>query len=110
MTADTVHDPKATATYRVLKAVVIILGVLIVLAFGALVAGGIMMATKHRHAAAAEAPVPAAAALPAGARVTSVETSGDRVVVAVHTPAGDEIDIFDTADGHLVARIRPAPK
>lgn len=113
MTADTAHDPKRGATYRALLAVVTILGVLIVLAFGALIVGGIMQFTRHRATAAAPAAelvLPgAAAALPPGARITSIETAGNRVVVGVHSQAGDEIDLFDTGDGHLVARIRPQP-
>ena len=108
MTADTVHDPKASATYRALRAVVIILGILIVLALGALIVGGAMKLARNRSAAAAS-PTTVGAELPPGAKIISVETSGDRVVVGLHTSEGDEVDIFDTQTGHAVARIRPAP-
>ena len=107
MTSGTADDPGATATYRVLKAVVIILGVLIVLAFAALVVGGIMkFAGKHSAAAVASSPA-MVSTLPSGAHITSLETNGDRIVVGVHSPSGDEVDVFDSETGRLVARIRP---
>jgi hypothetical protein len=107
LTAGTADDPKATTTYRVLKAVVIILGILIVLAFGALVVGAAMkMVGHHRTSSVAASAV--AGTLPAGARIISLQTSGDRVIVAVHTQDGDEVDIFDAETGKPVARIRAA--
>ena len=107
MTAGTADDPKATTTYRVLKAVVIILGILIVLAFGALVVGAAMKMSGHRSGATVPVERAVAASLPPGARITSLQTSGDRVIVGVHAPDGDEVDIFDVETGRLVARIRP---
>ena len=109
MTAGTADDPKATTTYRVLKAVVIILGVLIVLAFGALIVGAAMKMAGHHGAVAPSVSAQLVSSLPAGARIISLQTSGDRVVVGVHTPDGDEVDIFDSETGKPVARIRSAP-
>lgn len=109
MAPDTAHDPKTTATYRALKAAVIILGALIMFAFGALVVGGVMKAVRHRSEAAVPALPPGIAALPAGAKIVSLEVSGNRVVLGLHTPEGDEVDIFDTDTGRLVARLQPAP-
>jgi flagellar basal body-associated protein FliL len=107
LTADTPSDPRKTGTYRVMLAVVIILGVLIVAAFAALVIGGIMKVAGHK-AATAQAPAALSATLPADAKIVNVETTGNRVVLTVRTPRGDEVDIFDTDTGRPVARIAPA--
>jgi len=109
LTAATAHDLKKTTTYRVMLAVVIILGVLIVLAFGALIVGSAMKLVGRRESAPAYAPAQLTAELPQGSKIISVETSGNRVVIAVHTAQGDEVDIFDTDTGRPVARIRSAP-
>jgi len=85
--------------YRGLLAVVIILGVLIVVGLGALVVGMVMRfngrAPAHRDASIF---VP-----PAGARIISVLSSGDRLILHLRTPAGEEIDIVNTEDGRPVA-------
>lgn len=86
-----------------LKAVVIGLGLLIVIALGA-VALGIVQKFSH------PAPAPAAGqafALPQGARIVEMQASGSRLILRVHAAdGGDEIDIVDTSDGHLIARIK----
>jgi hypothetical protein len=88
-----------------LKAVVIGLGMLIVIALGAVVVG---IVQKFSH----KAPAPAAGvgqafALPAGAKIVEMQTSGNRLVLRLHpAEGGDEIDIVDTSDGHLIARIK----
>ncbi len=105
MTVGTAQNPEKTATYRAMMAVVIILGVLIVLALGALIAGGAMKLAGHKGGA----PASFFAELPQGARITGFQTSGNRVIVGLRTPQGDELDIFDTDTGRPVARIRPAP-
>ena len=108
MTAGTAQDPKKTTTYRVLVVVVSILSVLILLALAALVAGGIhQFSSRHETGATFTAPS-LSTQLPPGAKITSIETSGNRVVIGLHTPEGDEVDIFDTDTGRPVARIRAA--
>ncbi len=109
MTADTVDDPRKTTTYRVMLGVVIILGILIIAALGALVIGGIMKFSGHKAVAGGIAPATLASELPPGARIMSIETNTNRVVIAVHSAQGDEVDIFDTDTGRPVARIRAAP-
>jgi hypothetical protein len=90
-------------------AVVIILGVLLLVGFGALIVGVALKVAGHSGAQApAFSAAQASAELPPGAKITSIQTSGNRVVVGVHTREGDEIDIFDTDTGRPVARIRPA--
>jgi hypothetical protein len=99
-------DPRAGASYRAMKAVVIILGILIVLALIALVVGaGMKLAGAHRAAAESTE----ALTIPPGARITTIATSGNRLILGLHTSEGDEVDIVDTETGHLVIRIKSAP-
>ncbi len=86
-----------------LKAVVIGLGALIVIALGAVALGIVAKFSAHRAAPSAAAQ---AFALPHGATVLEMQTLPNRVVLHLRTPAGEEVDIFDAADGRLVARIR----
>ena len=93
---------KRTAAYRFLLAAVILLGVLIVIALGVLVAGLVMRFGRH-------APIESPAAdtiLPPGTQVLSTEVSGDRLVMHLRGSGGDEIDVIDLRDGHLVAKFR----
>ena len=108
MTAGTAEDPKKTTTYRVLVVVVSILSVLILLALAGLIAGGIRQFSGHHASGPVFATAQLGTQLPAGAKITSIQTSGNRVVIGLHTPDGDEVDIFDTDTGRPVARIKPA--
>lgn len=95
-------DVKQTLAYRGLKASVIILGVLIVIALMVLVAGFAIKLGRHdpvRDAVATFVPPP-------DAKFVSSQASGDRLVLHLRSHAGEEIDIIDTSDGRLVARIR----
>ena len=83
-------------------AAVIILSSLIILAFIALVTGGIM--TMRGKGAAAPA---VAFSLPRGARILTSETQPDRLILHVRTAdGGEEIDIVDTGTGKLVSSIK----
>jgi hypothetical protein len=84
-----------------LKAVVIGLGALIVIAL-AFVAIGIVSRLGGHGAA----PPAGAFALPPGAKIVEMQSEPNRLILRVHTQAGDEVDILDTEDGHLVARIK----
>ena len=84
-----------------LKAVVIGLGALIVIAL-AFVAIGIV-SKLGGHGAAAPA---GAFALPPGAKIVEMQSEPTRLILRVHTEQGDEVDILDTEDGHLVAKIK----
>ena len=81
---------------------------LIVIALGA-VALGIVQKFSH-PAPAPAAGVGEAFALPRGAKLVEMQTAGNRLVLHLRLAdrAGDrdEIDIVDTSDGHLIARIR----
>jgi len=108
LTAGTAEDPKKTTTYRVLVVVVSILSVLILLAVAALIAGGIRQIRRHHDTAPVVTTESLSTQLPPGSKITSIQTSGNRVVIGLHTPEGDEVDIFDTDTGRPVARIRAA--
>lgn len=60
------------------------------------------------HARAPSASSVAQFTLAPGARVVSVDVSGDRMVLRLRSPAGDEIDVIDTETGRLVAKIKSA--
>jgi hypothetical protein len=104
---DAPFDPKKTTSYRLMLAVVIILGVLIVIALGFLVRGLVSKGSPH-SASPDSATAAAAFALPPGARIVQTETQPNRLILHVHAPDGDEVDIIDTTDGHLISRIKAA--
>jgi hypothetical protein len=82
-----------------LKAVVIGLGVLIVIALALVVVG---IVSKFGGAAQPSR----AFALAPGAKIVEMQSGPNRLILRVRTEQGDEIDIVDTDDGHLVARIK----
>jgi len=98
---------KSSAAYRGALAAVIFLGVLIVIAVGLLIVGLVMRFSGGGHRAAP--PVFVQFTLAPGNRLVSEDISGDRLVLRLRGPAGDEIDIIDIEDGRLVAKIRSAP-
>jgi hypothetical protein len=100
------EDVKNTATYRGLKAVVILLGALIIIAFGLLVVGALTRfhAKGTERTASAENTI----ALPQGAQIVSSEVQGDRLILRAKTAGRDEIYIIDTGNGHLVGRVQTA--
>ena len=100
-------DPKAAPNYRALRAIVIILGVLIVLAFLALVWGFITRLGGHSNQGAlVTAEKSPDFIVPVGSKVAQIQLSGERLIITLQTPVGAEVDIFDTNDGHVVRRIR----
>ncbi|MBU6444103.1 MAG: hypothetical protein KGR48_09355 [Alphaproteobacteria bacterium] len=93
--------------HRLVLTVVIALGILILIGLGALVVG---VAIKMRgHSGTASPGAAASLALPAGARIESMEVSGNRLILRLKTDAGEEIDLVDTDDGHVVSRLKAAP-
>jgi hypothetical protein len=102
-------DPKAAPSYRVMRVVVIGLGVLMFLMFGAVIAGLFMKIKHDTPAVAATGDAPAVFTLEPGATIVSEETTADRLIVHVRTVSGDEIDIFDAESGHLVGQVKTAP-
>lgn len=88
--------------------VVIFLGILIVLGIGALIVGITMKFRGGGHAPSSAMAAPSLMLQP-GSKVDAMQVSGDRLVLRVTTAAGEEIDIVDLKDGHVVSRIRTAP-
>ncbi|MCK6449635.1 MAG: DUF6476 family protein [Alphaproteobacteria bacterium] len=84
-----------------LKILVAVMAVLLVAGFGVLV-GGIAMQAKRADAGFGSAEV----TLPAGARVVETTASGDRVVLRVALPDGEErLYVLDAASGRTVGTI-----
>jgi hypothetical protein len=95
-----------TPNYRGLKAVVIILGVLILMAFGVLVGGLIM------RAGSAGAPREAyRTAIPAeaGARVSEATIAGNRLILRIEGATANEVVIVDAGSGRVIGRVVLAP-
>jgi hypothetical protein len=91
-----------TPAYKAAKLAVIILSALIVLAVVALVVGGITHAgrkTPYRGATTTFQ-------LPAGARIVDMQSQPGRLILRVRDAGGEEIDLLDTQDGHLVGQVR----
>ena len=107
VTGSTNDNVRQTATHRGLKAAVIILGVLIVAALAILIAGFAMRLGSR--GLAREAGGFARVTLAPGAKLVSMDVSGDRLVLHVRTDAGDEIDIVDTETGGLIGQVKSAP-
>jgi hypothetical protein len=101
------EDPKNTASHRGLKAVVILLGALIVMAFVLLAVG---LVTKFSARGAANtANAQNTLTVPAGSQILSSEVDGGRLILRVRNGGGDEIYLIDTGNGHLVGRVQAAP-
>jgi hypothetical protein len=84
-----------------LKAVVIGLGALIVIALAFVVIGIVSKLGGH-----GAAPPAGAFALAPGAKIVEMQSQSSRLILRVRTGQGDEVDIIDTDDGHLVARVK----
>lgn len=97
-------DPKSTVTYRGLKAAVIILGLLLLLAFVMVVVGIGMRMSGH---APGQSNSEAKFELPVGASIESTQVAGSNLVMTVKTPSGTSVYIFSASDGHLIGQIAP---
>lgn len=86
-----------------LRAVVIVLGVLIVIALGVLVTGLVMKFSTNSRSAG-----PPALALPRGAKILEMHAQPNRLILRIRASGEDEILVVDTGDGHLVTRIKAA--
>jgi predicted enzyme related to lactoylglutathione lyase len=96
----------APPRYRGLLAVVIILGLLIVLALGALVGGAIMRARAPAPGAGADAAVYATRVAAPGETLESASADGGRIVLRFASGAGGgELVVVDAATGRLMGRI-----
>jgi hypothetical protein len=104
MSTPTGEDPKVLANYRFARGAVIILSILIVIAliallFGFTVRGG------GKPAGTATSGELQHLTLPTGSHIVSMDVQQNRLIVQTRAFGGEEIDIIDTQDGHLVARV-----
>jgi flagellar basal body-associated protein FliL len=97
-----------TARQRRLKLIVIVLGVLIVLAFGALV-GGFLIKLRGGKSATAT-PYTADVAVRPGTDVIGTELKDGKLTLKLNTPTGEEIVILDAATGRELGRVRVKPQ
>ncbi len=98
---------KPPASQRRMLAIVIILGVLIVLAFGALVGGFVL---KLMGSGKRAGPYVSDVAIAPGTTVIGTELNDGKVALKLNTPTGEEIVIVDAATGHELGRVRLKPK
>jgi hypothetical protein len=101
----TKEDPKGTLSYRLARAAVIILGVLLVIAIVTLVVG-LILKLGHKASETETGPSLTKYTLPSGAHIVSMDAQPGRLILHVRAPAGDEIDIIDTESGRLVAQVK----
>lgn len=109
---DTAGSPSEnnTANYRVLKAVVIILGTLILLALGALVAGLVLgLGPQGPADRAGEAYLSTLPASP-GARIMHSELDGNRLLLRLEGGGSDVLIIVDVRNGREIGRVVLAPR
>jgi hypothetical protein len=94
--------PDQGPAYKAAKLAVIILSGLIILALVALVVGAVTKLGGKTDSAASSQVF----ALPPGARIVSMDSQPGRLILRVRDAAGEEIDILDTANGHLVGQVK----
>ena len=87
--------------YRGLLALVIILGVLIVLGVIGLIAGAVYRLSGRN---AISAPYATNIAAP-GEQIEDTQLDGNRVLLRLSGPQGEEVVILDTATGRVLGRI-----
>jgi hypothetical protein len=99
------EDPTKTTAYRVAKAAVIILGILIAIAFVALIVGFIYRLTHNSNAPQAMEGTPLMYQLKTGAKIVDMKADAGHVILRIRTDQGEEIEIIDDASGRVVTRI-----
>ena len=97
-------------TYRAMTAVVILLGVLILLALGALIAGLVLKSgVKHTEASPAQA-FRTQIAAPPGAHIVGTTFDDGRMLVHIAGSGGDMLVIVDPATGRELGRVTLGPQ
>jgi hypothetical protein len=93
--------PSSAPSYRGLLALVILLGALIMLGVGALIAGAVFGGGRARETAPFNATLDAP-----GAHIESTEIQGNRILVRLGGGAkGEELVILDAASGRILGRV-----
>src|SRR5215471_6014263 len=104
MTTTTGEDPKVLANYRFARGAVIILSILIVIALIALLLGFTVRGGGKPVSAGGSGEVQHVT-LPTGSHIVAIDVQQNRLIVQTRAFGGEEIDIIDTQDGHLVGRV-----
>lgn len=109
---DGIHDQSVQSppNYRALKAVVILLGVLIVAALGALVTGMMLGVGPKSPAAQAAEPYSTRIKAPNGSYITGAEIDGNRLVVHIDDTGNGLVVVLDPATGRILGRVLVEPQ
>lgn len=109
--AGSAHPEHDARQVRILKIVVISLGILLLVGFAVVIARIAYLATQPgRGLGAATAPQRVNVALPPGAVIRQTTVSGDRMTVQFESPQQTGIIIVNLTTGQLVGRIEFAPE
>jgi len=105
----TVFTPRQV---RVLKIVVIVMGILLVGGFAFVLATIVYQASKGGQSGATALPggLETELPIPKDATVTAMSLDGDRLALHLKSAAGAEIAVIDIKTGKLLARIKLAPQ
>jgi hypothetical protein len=102
--SDIQPDPQNSPALKAAKIAVIILSSLIILALIALVVGAVMKLSGGSKKAAAQ--LPSNFTLAPGSRILSMDSQPGRLILRIKTTTGEEIDILDTQNGHLIGQVK----
>ena len=94
-------DVKPSPSYRGLLALVIILGVLIVFGVIGLITAAVLRAGNRAPAGESYA----ANVLAPGERIESTQLDGNRILLRLSGPKGDELVVLDAGSGRVIGRI-----
>ena len=98
---------KPSASYRGWLAVVIILGVLLVAGVVGLIVAAVLRARSIR-AAPTDQPYTASVIAP-GEKIESAELDGNRILLTLQGPRGEELVVLDAGSGKILGRITVRP-
>jgi hypothetical protein len=99
----------APSSHRGLLALVILLGAAILLGVGALIAGAFLKLGGGPRGAARSEPYVQNLAAP-GAHIESANLDGNRLLIRLSGPDGEELVVLDAASGRVVGRVRVAAR
>ncbi len=102
--SDIQPDPQNSPALKAAKIAVIILSSLIILALIALVVGAVMKLSGGGKKSAAQ--LASDFTLAPGSRIISMDSQPGRLILRIRTSTGEEIDILDTQNGHLVGQVK----
>ena len=102
--SDIQPDPQNSPALKAATIAVIILSSLIILALIALVVGAVMKLSGSGKKSTAQ--LASDFTLAPGSRIISMDSQPGRLILRIRTSTGEEIDILDTQNGHLVGQVK----